>query len=629
MGLRRWLGRQAQRPGIKDPSRGAQAYPIDQQRDWIINTIDDSPFQVWVVIVAGMGFLTDAYDIFALNVVIPMLGFVYWPETGKVPEGYQVGFLCATLAGTMLGNVIFGIAADIVGRRKMYGTELLVVILATLLLSMSSRGEKDSLQVVGFILAWRLMMGICIGADYPLSAVITAEFAPRKHRARMMAWVFFMQPIGQLLANVVSLVIVVSWQSRITSDHTTCQNDDCIRTVDRIWRLVVGLGTVPAVISLAFRFTIPESPRYKIDIKRKVTKAYDDTGDFYGGSHDPEEGQALTDMNQKSVGSFDQRDSSPPPPRSPQRLLVESESYAHSQHLRPLSSEIAPEDQISNDGDTYIPDRERASTMVIAEATSTEFNQPPMASRSDIKKFFIKEGNWCYLLGTSLSWLCLDFAFYGLGLSSPTIVRHIWSPNDPTPAVYQALRDNSTHSLIMVSIGAIVGGAAMIKIIKYVSPKTLQFWGFIVLAVLFVVIGSAWTPLLKNGNQTGLIILYVLCQLVFNLGPNVTTFIIPAEIFPTRYRCACHGISAAAGKLGSWVAQLFIMYAFRGADEDKTWLGHVLQVLAAFMVAGALTTYFLVPETRDHKGKSRTLEELAEGRIKLRELNRRRRESDD
>ena len=112
----------------------------------------------------------------------------------------------------MVGNVAFEIAAGIVGWRKMYGMELLIVILATLLPAMSSRGEKDSLEVIGFIMTWRCIMGLCIGAGYPLSVVITSEFAPRRHRARMMAWVFFMHPIRQVLANVLSLVVVVSWQ---------------------------------------------------------------------------------------------------------------------------------------------------------------------------------------------------------------------------------------------------------------------------------------------------------------------------------------------------------------------------------------------------------------------------------
>jgi len=122
---------------------------------------------------------------------------------------------------------------------------------------------------------------------------------------------------------------------------------------------------------------------------------------------------------------------------------------------------------------------------------------------------------------------------YGLGLSSPQIVSHIWEePNltDPTKpkfqSVYEELRDNSLHTLVMVSIGTVTGGLLMIKIVKHVSPKVIQFWGFLVLFVLFIVTGSAWTALLNSGARSGLIVLYVLSHIAFNLGPNVTTFIV-------------------------------------------------------------------------------------------------------
>jgi len=55
--------------------------------------------------------------------------------------------------------------------------------------------------------------------------------------------------------------------------------------------------------------------------------------------------------------------------------------------------------------------------------------------------------------------------------------------------------------------------------------------------------------------------------------------------------------------------------------RERDHFGHVLQVMSAFMVAGAITTYFLVPETRDHDNKSRTLEVLAGGKRVLDELN--------
>lgn len=52
------------------------------------------------------------------------------------------------------------------------------------------------------------------------------------------------------------------------------------------------------------------------------------------------------------------------------------------------------------------------------------------------------------------------------------------------------------------------------------------------------------------------VFLYCLANFFQNFGPNTTTFIIPGEIFPTRYRSTAHGISAASGKLGAIVAQV-------------------------------------------------------------------------
>jgi PHS family inorganic phosphate transporter-like MFS transporter len=246
-----------------------------------------------------------------------------------------------------------------------------------------------------------------------------------------------------------------------------------------------------------------------------------------------------------------------------------------------------------------------------------------------------------------------------LGLSSPQIVSHIWEEpqladgsRQKFPSVFDTLRDNSLHTLVMVSIGTVTGGLLMIKIVKHVSPKVIQFWGFIVLFVLFIVTGSAWKKLLDT-SRSGLIVLYVLSHIAFNLGPNVTTFIvswfihpkqcstklttrqIPAEIFPTRYRCTCHGIAAAAGKLGSWLVQIFLAYAFKSgnaADQyrrEKNHFGLVLQIMSAFMLAGAVTTHFLVPETRDHDNKSRTLEVLGCGKKVIDELNRQRKREDE
>ena len=107
-------------------------------------------------------------------------------------------------------------------------------------------------------------------------------------------------------------------------------------------------------------------------------------------------------------------------------------------------------------------------------------------------------------------------------------------------------------------------------------------------------------------------------------GPNATTYIIPAEIFPTRYRATCHGISAASGKLGSILVQIFSAYYKFGSspgDSSTIRYGWILIIFSAAMIAGAVVTHFLVPSTqkageraRSWGGKSATLEALALGR---------------
>lgn len=124
--------------------------------------------------------------------------------------------------------------------------------------------------------------------------------------------------------------------------------------------------------------------------------------------------------------------------------------------------------------------------------------------------------------------------------------------------------------------------------------------------------------------------LYVLCQLCFYIGPNGLTFIIPAELFPTRFRCTCHGISAASGKLGSVIVQLFLAYvkfedssgpgSSRFSSPKSTWLGWVLLIFAVPMFLGAFVSWLWVPEVQNKDRTNVTLEELAKGRQTLTEV---------
>src|SRR5271170_1691588 len=76
----------------------------------------------------------------------------------------------------------------------MYGVSLMIMIFTTLSTALTGSGPATS--AVGVIIFWRCLLGIGLGGDYPMSAVITAEFASTKYRGRMMAAVFSMQGVG-------------------------------------------------------------------------------------------------------------------------------------------------------------------------------------------------------------------------------------------------------------------------------------------------------------------------------------------------------------------------------------------------------------------------------------------------
>ncbi|RMD42613.1 hypothetical protein DV735_g2506, partial [Chaetothyriales sp. CBS 134920] len=573
---------------------------FDHEQDRVVRaqqiyaTIDRQPFQWIVVLVAGIGFFLDGYTLFASNIALPMLSYVYWPtET----SGRRVTYInIATLAGTLFGQVFFGILADKHGRKRMYGVELVLLIAATLGVVMCSTGVDGSMNVFAWITFWRVLVGIGVGADYPLSAVITAELAPTKHRPRMMASVFFMQPLGQIAGNIVSLIVVAASQS---------QGDDNLpRTVDVMWRWVIGLGVVPGVLAVAFRFAIPETPRFLLEIEDDPIKAEFDATPLFGGDRDG------TNTELESAATWE----SPP----------SAASHSFDDVILP-----AP----------MMPDSSQWTPMGPPPVT---LNSKWQLSREDIIQYFWNEGNWRTLFGTASTWLLLDFSFYGIGLSSPQFLAKTWgnlrlsndTPHPPweiddtgTKSLYQQLMATSVHALVILNVGSFLGMVIMILFASRVNRVTLQKVGFCVLAIIFVILGSIFIALPISGGP-GIIAMYIIAQTAFNFGPNATTYIISAEAFPTRFRSSCHGISAGAGKLGSILVQIFSAYYKFGSSStshhSSKRYGTIIIVFAVVMLVGAVITHFMIPDMQEKRekgsgwttvGRNKTLEELALGRM--------------
>ncbi|KAI7888031.1 phosphate:H+ symporter [Mucor mucedo] len=499
-----------------------------ERRRVALEEIDNAEFgwfHIRACIVSGIGFFTDAYDIFAINLVSTMIGFVYFQDHGnKTPYNVDTAIKVSCSVGTVVGQLAFGYLADRVGRKRMYGVELMIIIIGTVGQALSGNGPAASFW--GIITFWRIIVGIGIGGDYPLSSVITSEFATTKRRGAMMAAVFAMQGIGQLAAGIVGLIATSAFKGAIQADPTK---------LDYVWRIVIGIGAVPGVCALYYRLTIPETPRFTIDVEQKVEKGIQDAKAFL----------------EKGASAGDYTDN-------------------------------------------------------IAVART---NSSPKASWGDFKRHFGQWQNGKILLGTAYSWFALDVAWYGLGLNNSIILQNIGfgGGGDAYTSVFRVCVGN----IIINLLGSVPGYWISVFTIDRLGRKFIQIMGFTMLTIMFVILGFGYHAILAKSNVL-FIVLYTITQLFFNFGPNTTTFIVPGECFPTRYRSTAHGISAASGKVGSIIAQVGFGL-LKDIGGSNNWINHLLQIFAFFMLTGIFSS-FLIPET---KGKS--LEELS-GELPPREV---------
>jgi len=133
----------------------------EAKRNHITNCIDNHGFDLLVVLVAGSGFFTDSFNLFSTNITLPILSSLYWNDTTN--ESVDTLINCLTLAGSIVGQLLFGVLADYFGRQRLYGVELVVVIIATVGIVESSEGFSNWMNIQAMLGFWRFVMGVGIG----------------------------------------------------------------------------------------------------------------------------------------------------------------------------------------------------------------------------------------------------------------------------------------------------------------------------------------------------------------------------------------------------------------------------------------------------------------------------------
>jgi MFS family permease len=448
------------------------------------DTLDDAKinkFQLKIMFVSGMGFFTDAYDLFVIGIVVALLKTEWNLSTSQVSWVNS-----ATLLASAVGAVVFGRVADILGRKKIYGYEVLILAAGALASAFSPNYT--------FLLVSRIILGIGIGGDYPVSATIMSEYSGKQTRGRMVGLVFAMQGAGLIVGPLVATILL---GSGISNDYT--------------WRILLALGAIPGLAVFYLRRQIHETPRFAMA----------------GGAADEAEA---------AIGAAT---GSAPAPRS----------AAESKARHPQSAL----------GGFVILARSRRMML--------------------------------WLIGTAGCWALLDFCYYGNTISTPEILK-LLNP-------HASLLHNTLVQLGIFVVFAVPGYIVAILLLDKTGRRSIQIIGFGVMALMFLLIGlipSATTVAAQ------FVLLYGISYFFTEFGPNTTTFIYPAEIFPVEVRTTGHGLSAGAGKMGAFAG------AFLFPDMLASSLGiRGAEIVAGVVaVAGLLLTIALLPEP-----KGKTLEELS------------------
>ncbi|KAL8218386.1 hypothetical protein R6Q57_021759 [Mikania cordata] len=489
------------------------------------------------IIIAGMGLFTDSYDLFCIPLIMQMIGRIYYPKINRnivdsktwfnVPTVIQATLIGVSLLGAMIGQLVFGRLGDRVGRRRVYGVSLVMMVVGSIGCGFSL-SKLTSMVFVSLGLS-RFVLGTGIGGDYPLSATIMAEFANKRTRGAFIAGVFSMQGFGILWSSLVTMIVCSVFEASAKKNDLTKPSDlapsvnvaPVPTESDLAWRLILMIGAIPAAMTYYWRMKMPETARFTALVEKNMLQAAKDIGKV---------------MNV------------------------------------PLS--------------TIQEDLEMMNTPNTRAALSNTY---PFFSR----EFFRRHGR--DLVAASVNWFLIDIVFYSLNLFQ----YHVFSGHMIRKShmnIYEDALQMAKFQALVAICSTIPGYFATVYMIDSVGRVKIQAAGFFFMAVSLFSAAKVHTIGWRSDPGVGVIILYGLAFFFSNFGPNTTTFIVPAELFPARFRATCHGISGAVGKLGAIIGSIGFMWASRDPPRGLG-VSDTLMMMGGVCGLGFFVTYFFTRET--------------------------------
>jgi MFS family permease len=405
--------------------------------------------RVWLL--SAMGIFLDGFDLFIIAIALPLIA------VEMRADSWTQGLIgSAAVIGAVAGALTLGRLADVFGRRMLFVIDLGIFAISSLLSALA--------WSVPSLVAFRFLVGVGVGADYPIAAAYLAEFMPAQLRGRMLVAAFSFQAFGMLAGAAAGIAILLAHPS------------------PGAWRWMLGVGMVPTVALVAARSGVPESEHWK----RQATDAISAT----------------------AAASY--------------------RSLFSSRYLRRT------------------------------------------------------------LLAT-IPWSLMDITLYGVGMFTPTILAALSLVGRGT---LRSTDIASSEGTAVLDIFLLLGFALNIWLVERWGRIRLQALGFMGMAIgLFLLSLSALQT--TEARRMALVMAgFATFNLMVNAGPNATTYLLPAELFPTELRASGHGLAAACGKLGAMVG-IFFLPVLRA----RVGIATTVAIAAAVSLLGLTVTWMLGVET--------------------------------
>ena len=462
----------------------------------LITALDEaslSRFHLRAVLASGMGFFTDAYDLFVIGIASALI-----TKDWNLSSGRLALLNSTMLFAAFIGAFVFGRFADVIGRKRVYWIVAAIMIAGALGSALS-----PSYWV---LIAFRFVLGVGVGGDYPVSAVMVSEYANRKDRGKLVGMVFGTQALGLIVGPLIALALLGAGVSN-----------------DTAWRVLLALGAVPAAAVIYLRCRMPESPRYQVQVQGKAEQATSRMSSFTGGqvSGNGANGNGAGGERGRRAGQGNG-----------------SGGLGHEMGLRA----------------------------------------------------FLTNRRWLVMLaGTAGTWFLLDYAYYGNTISTPQILSLI-SPHASTMT-------KIALQLAIFVVAAVPGYVLAIAKLDKIGHRRLQLLGFAMMGLCFLVIAAV--PGLTT-MVVPFLLVYGVSYFFTEFGPNMTTFVMPSELYPVTMRATGHGISAGVGKLGAFIG----VFLFPLLQTSLGLRGTLLLTAGVAVLGFALT--LVLPEPA-----GRSLEDMA------------------